>query len=253
MGFDPANWDKNDDGYFVPVGEGNSWRDGWNEDASGCTGEGCWGTSVATENGARSWGIPVKYTAPDGQQIFQIGNTVPNFNVSVNTNFTYKGFNAYALVSHQNGGDVYNFTRQWSYRDRRHFDIDDSDVSEAKAKPDSYYAQVYDATNSNNHFVEDATFVKLRELSLGYTFSESQLNNLIGPSNFVNEISLRLTGRNLVTWTDYKGFDPEVGSTAEAPDEVGTPTANDDASLYRVDNFSYPKFRTITGSLEVQF
>lgn len=247
MGFDPAKFDKNDDGYYVPVGEGNSWRDGWNGDADCPSDEGCWGTSVPTADGPKDWGLPIKFEDSDRNKIFKIGNTVPDFNLNFNTNFRYKGFSLYALVSHQNGGDVYNFTRQWSYRDRRHKDIDDRNVSQEKAKSDSYYAQVYDATGTNQHFVEDATFVKLREVSLGYTFDESQLNNLIGPSNFVNEVSLRLTGRNLVTWTDYSGIDPEVGSTA------GGPGGNSDASLFRVDNFSYPKFRTITGSLEVQF
>jgi hypothetical protein len=48
---------------------------------------------------------------------------------------------------------------------------------------------------------------------------------------------MSLIGRNLYTWTSYKGYDPEVGTNA----------------LTRIDSFEYPRFRTITGSIEITF
>ena len=49
-------------------------------------------------------------------------------------------------------------------------------------------------------------------------------------------MSLFLVGRNLVTWTDYKGFDPEIGTPIE-----------------RIDSFDYPQFRTVTAGVELRF
>jgi hypothetical protein len=50
------------------------------------------------------------------------------------------------------------------------------------------------------------------------------------------QASVSLIGRNLVTLTRYKGYDPEVGSV-----------------LNRLDSFSYPRYRTLTGSFEITF
>jgi TonB-linked SusC/RagA family outer membrane protein len=54
---------------------------------------------------------------------------------------------------------------------------------------------------------EDAGFVKLREISLSYTFDQPWIGRTLGMST----IDLRIAGRNLKTWTDYTGLDPEVG------------------------------------------
>ena len=243
-----SKFDENDDGFMVPVGEGNTARDGFNGDADGpCTDEGCWGRSVSTSQGNLDWGIPIKFQNEEGEQIFGIGNSVPNFNANFNTTLQYKGFSLYALISHQNGGDVYNFTKQWSFRDGRAEAQDDSETPQELKKPTTYYETVYDATNSNNFFVEDATFTKLRELSIGYTFDESQLTNFFGAANPIEQLRVRFVGRNLFTITDYSGIDPEVGDT------VGGPGENNDGTLFRVDNFNFPNTRTFRGSVELRF
>jgi len=248
MGLDPSLFAENDDGFMVPVGQGNTARDGFNGNAGGpCTDEGCWGTSVSTSQGNLAWGHPIKFQDEEGNRIFGIGNTVPNFNLNFNTTLQYKGFSLYALFSHQNDGDVYNFTKQWSFRDGRAEGQDDSETPQELKKPTSYYETVYDATGSNQFFVEDATFTKLRELSLSYTFDESQLSNFFGAANPVDRLRIRFVGRNLVTITDYSGIDPEVGDT------VGGPGENNDATLFRVDNFNFPNTRTFRGSVELRF
>jgi tryptophanase len=55
--------------------------------------------------------------------------------------------------------------------------------------------------------VEDASFVKLREISLSYTFDQPWVSRFLGMST----MDVRVAGRNLKTWTDYTGLDPEVG------------------------------------------
>ena len=75
--------------------------------------------------------------------------------------------------------DVYNFTKQWSYRDGRAADQDQGIKPVEMRKSTRYYEVLYDATARNSHFVEDATYIKLRELSIGYTFDRSQLRRYL--------------------------------------------------------------------------
>ncbi len=58
----------------------------------------------------------------------------------------------------------------------------------------------------SKQFVEDGSFVKLRELAVAYTFNQGWLRRNVGFST----LDLRVSGRNLFTWTDYKGLDPEA-------------------------------------------
>jgi hypothetical protein len=55
-------------------------------------------------------------------------------------------------------------------------------------------------------FIEDGSFVKLREISIAYTFDQPVVKRLMGFST----IDVRLAGRNLHTWTKYRGLDPEA-------------------------------------------
>ena len=57
-------------------------------------------------------------------------------------------------------------------------------------------------------------------------------------------MTLRLSGQNLLTWSDYPGYDPDVGIP-------GGDTGS--AVIARFDQYSYPHMRTFTGSLEVVF
>ena len=58
----------------------------------------------------------------------------------------------------------------------------------------------------SSQFIEDGSFVKLRELSAAYTFDQPWVRNRLGLTSF----DVRVAGRNLATWTDYTGLDPEA-------------------------------------------
>jgi hypothetical protein len=58
-------------------------------------------------------------------------------------------------------------------------------------------------------WLEDASFVKLRELSLSYTLPQSFTSRLF---NQARAVRLEVSGRNLLTWTPYTGLDPEVSN-----------------------------------------
>ena len=67
-------------------------------------------------------------------------------------------------------------------------------------------------------FVEDGSFVKLRELSLTYTRDQSWVRSLTSFSS----ADIRFAGRNLKTWTRYTGFDPEANLGGARVPHAGT-------------------------------
>ena len=82
-------------------------------------------------------------------------------------------------------------------------------------------------------FLEDGTFTKLREISVAYTFDGKWVPNLLG----LTSIDLRLAGRNLYTWTKYRGIDPETNLAGAA------------FAVQGIDYFNNPQTRSIVVSL----
>jgi hypothetical protein len=98
-------------------------------------------------------------------------------------------------------------------------------------------------TYANQHsrasFTEDATFLKMREMSLNYNVTRQQLNRM--GINFINSIKCGVVGRNLFTLTNYSGPDPET-RTVEGGTLIGSDTPK------------YPSdIRTITGTVTIEF
>ena len=166
-----------------------------------------------------------------------IGDINADFNLSINSQFTFKNFSAYFLFDWKQGGDVYNQTRQWTYRELLHPDVDQSRKAEADKIPAAYYSGLYNINATTDYFVEDGSFFKFRELNLSYNLNNSMLN-----SNQIKNIKFSLIGRNLFTIANYTGVDPEV-----------TVLGNGDQTNFMFDGFGYPNFTTITGGIEINF
>jgi TonB-linked SusC/RagA family outer membrane protein len=185
---------------------------------------------------------PIKFLKEDGNPAsVQIGNANADFHLSVANTLSYKGISVYALVDWKQGGDIYNLTNQWMYRDNRSADMDMFGKPDYLKKTYDYYQALYNVATYNSHFVEDGTYVKLRELSIYYGFQPSLLNKVI--KGFFKEFRFGVIGRNLLTLTNYSGFDPEVGTTE----------GDGDNTVQAWDEFNYPNFRTMSVSLEFKF
>lgn len=218
----------NDDGYLVPVGNGNTWRDGLSKNL--------WGTTVDIDGRSYAWGLPILLTdSTGGNATVQVGDGNPDVVLGFNTSLQWRGFNLFGLMHAKIGGDIYNNTRQWAYRDKTHSDYDQSGKSDELKKTIDYYLRLYSTNSYNSHFIEDGTYLKLREVSLNYTFRQEQLRRLFG-SMGMNQLSVGVIGRNLLTFTNYFGFDPEVGGTTNP-----------------FDGFSYPNFRNYTINVGITF
>ena len=248
-----SNFQVNDDGLLVPTG-GANFTDGFSQKL--------WGTSVtvAGEDGDRTypWGHPI-YVQDHSPacvaknptdymdkcpltEFLPYGNTTPDFNASFATNFRYKGLTLNALLESSVGHMVYNNTAQWALRELRGEDVDQTGKPLEHNKPTGYASVIYNVGSDNSWFGEPGDWLKVRELSLGYTLPQGMLDNLFG--GVFERVTINAIGRNLFTFTEYRGYDPEVGRSGGS---LGSATLN------RVDSFGYPNFRTFTFSAELVF
>ncbi len=153
-----------------------------------------------------------------------IGDRNADFKVGFANTFTFfKNLQLYVLFDWKQGGDKYNQTRQYMHFNWRQQDMVDWGALGHHVTFASSASSMYNGNNYSSAYVEDATFVKLRELSLSYTF-----NNV---ANFFDRVRLSVIGRNLLTFSNYTSYDPE--------------------GYY--EQFNYPTFRTLTGSIQVSF
>jgi TonB-dependent SusC/RagA subfamily outer membrane receptor len=186
--------------------------------------------------------VPFKVKGANGNDAaLPIGDANPKFRLGFSNTISWKGISLYALIDWKQGGDIYNLTNQWMYRDNRSADMDMFGKPDYLKKAVPYFKALYNVASYNSHFVEDGTYVKLRELSLYYSVQPGVLNKVI--KGFFKEFRIGFVGRNLLTWTNYSGFDPEIGSTE----------GDGDNTVQAWDEFNYPNFRTISGSLEFKF
>jgi TonB-linked SusC/RagA family outer membrane protein len=164
----------------------------------------------------------------------------PDFNLNLNTTLSYKKLSLYMLWSYQHGGSIYNHSVRYTTEPKL-FDQSGKPWNEVKSA--AYYSnggqQVGMLGWDNDVLIFDATFLKLRELSLSYDFKLYSLP-------FIKNIRLSFIGRNLFTLTEYPGFDPE-GVTADKSKGV-------DSNAFRFEsNEQYPLYRTFSGSIAVTF
>jgi len=168
----------------------------------------------------------------------KIGDSNPKFKISMTNNLSYKGIGLYALLEWKNGGDVYNKSAQWLTRDNRHGMMDQYGKPDYLKKAIPYYKVFYDVNEFNEFWVEDGSFLKLREVALSYNVPASALKGFI--KGYIKGIKLSILGKNLYTLTNYTGYDPEVATT-------------DGTQYFAYDFMGYPNYRSYSASLEFKF
>jgi TonB-linked SusC/RagA family outer membrane protein len=178
-------------------------------------------------------GNPSDNQVIDFDDYVKLGDPNPDFTFSIGSEFRYKNWDMSVLFTGQEGGDIF-WVDSWQlsglFRTRNH--LSDSFDNSWKA-PLSYSngSVVYDPSVGNtigvtnpaaiiengnrntpsDRQVFDGSFLRLKNINLGYNF------------NFKNGNSLRLylSGQNLLTWTKYPGYDPEVRTYTRNPQKRG--------------------------------
>ncbi|CAN5206177.1 SusC/RagA family TonB-linked outer membrane protein [soil metagenome] len=192
-------------------------------------------TAFTRQDGSRyiTEGDASKYTMVDGRVVdkatmaiqftdekYPLANPNPKFNASFINSFSFKDF---VTLNFQfdwvYGSHLYNQTKEWMYRDGIHGDfskpvtIDGQTGAYTAYWASAYYALWGSTRGAGNNatkdfFVEDASFLRLRNISLAFDLGK------VVKLPYINRCQLVLTGRNLLTVTKYTGFDPEISSGA---------------------------------------
>lgn len=188
-----------------------------------------------------------------------IGNAYPKFYGGINNTFTYKDFDLSIFLTYSFGNDVFNATKltntKTALQNKNVLDIANSsnrwvvvnkkgelitdpqemaDINKGKTVAAVYDNEIGD-TYIYSWAVEDGSYLKLSNITLGYTFPRKMLSK-IG----ISKLRLYATGSNLLTWTKYTGFDPEVSTMGSGL----TPG---------VDFGAYPKSRSFVFGINLAF
>lgn len=130
-----------------------------------------------------------------------IGDPNPDYTASLVNEVSYKKWNFRAQLDAVQGVDVFNAdfrTRQGVGNGK------EAEKEQRGILPRGYINGIYAIEEWR---VDDGSFVKLRELSVSYN---------VGKLKFINNLSINFSGRNLISWDNYKGYDPEVNSGGQS-------------------------------------
>ena len=130
-----------------------------------------------------------------------IGDPNPDYTASLVNEVSYKKWNFRAQLDAVQGVDVFNA----DFRTRQ--GVGNGKVAEQEQRgilPRGYISGIYAIEEWR---VDDGSFIKLRELSVSYN---------VGKLKFINNLSINFSGRNLISWDNYKGYDPEVNSGGQS-------------------------------------
>jgi len=185
--------------------------------------------------------------AADGNAVYAaeqdiIGDANPDFTFGFNNNMSYKGFDLNFFFQGVSGNDVFNRARSLVIgRDGR---IPFGTSAELRntwtTSNTSAPLPSLNATNTqsqSSEFIEDGSFLRLKNISLGYTLRDVNTLNAIGAES----LRLYVSAQNLITITNYSGLDPEVSNGGE----------ND--RLAGVDIGALPTSKTFTLGLNLKF
>jgi hypothetical protein len=130
----------------------------------------------------------------------KVGDATPDFQMSFSSDLDYKRFTVGMLWDWKQGGDIINLT-EFLYDAGQNSADYVGPGQQRQADFNSGLTQVY---------VQDGSYLKLREVTLAYNLPESVTRGLFGSS--VRHARLSLSGRNLLRFTGYRGLDPEVSN-----------------------------------------
>ena len=167
-----------------------------------------------------------------------VGSPHPDYTGGLTSTFTWKGFDLTGFLTFSQGNDVFNAMRIFSdaggwFLDNQFQDVLDrwqqpGDVTDT---PRASFDGVSGAAEISSRYMEDGSFWRLQDLTLGYRLPEQWAGGLgFASARFYGSV------RNLFTITDYSGYTPDVNSNGQFFADVGLGT----------DFYAYPQARTYT-------
>lgn len=146
----------------------------------------------------------------DGDLV-ELGNAEPDFQMSLSNNINYKDFSLSFLWHWKKGGDNINLTKLLSDFGGTSADYDDFTVDpNGQIKNGDYRINNGIFAGNATPFVEDASYLRLREIGLYYSVPTGTLNQWFGEA--ISSVKIGFSGNNLINIFDYNSYDPEVSN-----------------------------------------
>ncbi len=172
-----------------------------------------------------------------------IGDPNPDFTYGINLAVTYKNFDISAFFYGSQGNDIFNYNKWWidfwpSFQNQKSPDLlyrswtpTNTGATTPKASNTSNFST---NTQSTSYYVEDGSFLRLRNLQIGYSLPNSVISK-IG----MTRARIYVQGVNLFTVTKYSGLDPDVNNSGD--------------TLFGVDEGNYPLVKQYTVGVNIGF
>lgn len=194
----------------------------------------------------RNDGTSSNNPSPDDRRI--IGNPNPDFIYGLTNTFGYKNFGFSIFLQGSQGNDIYNGTRVETEGmiDAKNQTTAVLDRWTSPGQLTNVPRAVPDNTNNSRNstrFVENGSYLRVKSVTLSYNLPETLLSRLK-----LSNVKVYVTGENLFTVTNYKGFDPEVNAFTNTND--ATQNKN---TFVGIDYGTYPQTRNLIFGLNVSF
>lgn len=176
------------------------------------------------------------------------GNPNPDYVGGLTNTFSYKGFDLSVFFQFVVGNDVYNDGATYQLDDAGWFDNKDTKLLQRWQQPGDKtdvpkpYFALGNGADESTRFLYDASYVRLKNVTLGYTLPTS-----LAEAIKMTRVRIYVTGQNLLTFTDYPGWDPEVNFAAVNP---SSQTSNIRAGR---DFYTAPQAKTIMAGVNISF
>lgn len=163
------------------------------------------------------------------------GTALPTRMYNFNGNVSFKGFDLTANFNGVAGNKVYDNTANSNFFKLR--------LSKGLNVTRESFAEAAESVNNSapvsTRYLKNGAYLRLNNLALGYNLNTTKL----GINKWVQTVRVSVTGQNLVVWTKYTGYDPEVNNDRNI----------NEITSYGVDYLSYPKAKTILFGLNIGF
>ncbi len=193
----------------------------------------------------------IKIIDRDGNKVINsedktnIGNPYPDFTYGLNLTAAYKNFDFNCFITGVAGNDIYNantfdlkgmnrlFNASTDVLDRAVV-VNGTVTNPSATLPRALGADI-NWSSANERYIEDGSYTRLKNITLGYTLSEDAFKS------YFSSIRFYISGQNLITITDYSGLDPEIAR------------ADTNANSAGIDLGRYPQPKSVIFGLDVTF
>ena len=195
----------------------------------------------------------VKYKDQNGDGLINdldrkhLGSSVPKVTYGFNAEFYYKNVDLSVFIAGASGQKIYNqintdiegFYRPFNVT-QRYVDEHWTGEGTSNTQPLASWADKSNNTKPSTRFLEDGSFLRLKNIQLGYSFNKTMIEKLK-----ISKLRFFISASNLVTWTKYSGLDPEFSTNDNSKSE-GDLAAG-------IDYATYPNAIVIQSGFQITF